>query len=762
MTYYKKRFKANLLWVAIAAAGLFWVIESAIDSVIFHQGTFYQRLIAPDPNEIWMRIVIAILLIGFGGYAQRAFDLEEEDLAESEASKRSIINTAFDAFIQSDSSGLIIDWNREAEVLFGWSKDEVVGHPLTETIIPPRFHAAHLEGMAHFLATGKGRILDKRIEVIATHRSGHEFPVEITHWAIKTKEEYLFNAFIRDITERKNVEKSQRLAATVFETASEAIIVTDKDNKILSVNPAFTHITGYSEKDVIGKNPRILKSDRHNKRFYDEMWDTIRTTGHWEGEILDKRKNGEIYPKWLSVTSVKDKEGNVIQYTGLFTDISKIKQDKVKLRFQASHDALTGLPNRSLAFERLSQATKQVRRNKEKAALLLVDLDRFKKVNDTFGHAGGDKILQQVGTRLRSCVRETDTVARIGGDEFLIVLLNISRQNSADLVAEKIVEETSHPFMLEGREIYLGASIGITIIPDDGNEGLALIKNADMAMYKAKTRGGSRYRFFSEEMEKVGKERNLMELGIRQALKNREFVLYFQPIVDLKSRETITLEALVRWNHPTKGFLPPDQFISIAEDSNLITQLGEWILNSACMQAKKWRDHFGFRGSINVNVSTRQIIYNDFRTVLVNALNKSGLPPEYLTLEITESLMLDPAEDPISKLRDLKDVGVKIAIDDFGTGYSSLSYLWRYPIDYLKIDRSFISNITSDKKKQDIVEAMVRMGQSMKMTVVAEGVETPEELSFLVDLGCDTAQGYFFSKPLSVKDYEAVLQKSNL
>lgn len=381
-------------------------------------------------------------------------------------------------------------------------------------------------------------------------------------------------------------------------------------------------------------------------------------------------------------------------------------------------------------------------------------------MNDTLGHPTGDIILKKTAGRLLSCVRETDTVARFGGDEFLILLTNIRGQKEIEKVGKEILEKMAQPFQLKKRDVFLGASIGITIAPDDGDDVNTLMKNVDMAMYKVKGRGRNGLHFFSEHLEKTAKNSTLMEWDLRRAVKNQEIVVYYQPVVDLSSLKTVSLEALVRWKHPHQGLVPPDQFIPIAEHSDLICEIGEWVLQSACTQMKHWQEHYDFDASLSVNVSTRQFKYDGFWSSLTMALDKSQLETKYLTLEITESMMLDPGGyDAVNMLRTLKKLGVKVSIDDFGTGYSSLSYLSQYPIDLLKIDQSFIKGISEVPEKRPLVEAIVLMAQSLNLKVIAEGIETHEDLSYLMDLGCDKGQGYYFSKPLSSQAYEKILRK---
>jgi len=605
------------------------------------------------------------------------------------------------------------------------------------------------------------RLKSQRTFTIESHhrtKAGKIFPVEITSNYLAFEGNEYSCTFAHDIIARKQEERQQRLSAAIFDAASESIVVTDIETNILSINPAFTMLTGYTPEEVIGKPVKMLQSGRHDQAFFLKMWDTIQNTGRWQGEIWDKKKNGEIYPAWLSISSVTDENGKVIQYTGMLSDITQRKLDEKKLHFQATHDPLTDLANRTLLIERLSQVLKQGRRTGHLSALFFVDLDHFKQINDTLGHLAGDEILKETTARLLDTVRETDTVARTSGDEFLILFPKITHRRDVVPVAKKIIKNLS-TFQVNDQQIFLGASIGIAIAPHDGEEVSSLLKHADMAMYKAKEAGRNRYHFYNQKMEKQTQERNHLEWDLRRALQRKELVMHYQPLVDLHSAKTVAVEALIRWNHPHRGLLFPGLFIPISEDSDLINEIGDWVLNTACSQVKTWQDRYVFDASVSVNVSSRQFGTGDVLSSVTTALEESGLSPEHLTIEMTESLMLDPAEEaPILKLNALKKLGVKLAVDDFGTGYSSLSYLSKYPIDHLKIDQSFIKDVSSNSKKKNLVEAIIRMGESLQLETVAEGIETDEALSCLKNLGCKTGQGYYFSKPVSAKTFETGLE----
>ncbi len=680
----------------------------------------------------------------------------EDLLRKTRLSKDLRLRKSRAPFIQIDASGTIIFWDHQAELIFGWSKKEVIGRLFNEIIIPQRLREIRKMSIHHFLAEGDDALF-KRIFLSAEHRSGKEFPVEMVLWMTKIGPSYFFNIFMQGIAAHKKAEKKEYLATTLINAANEAIISTDLHGNILSVNPAFSRITGYSVEEVIGKNPSILKSKRHDKGFYKAMWDKITTSGHWAGEIWNRRKNGEIFPEWLSITALKDKQGNVIQYVAFYIDITGRKEDETKLYRRAHYDELTGLPNRTLFKERLLQNIKLTKRNRKKSALLFLDLDKFKQVNDTFGHMAGDRILNEAGKRMLTCIREADTVARYSGDEFLVILSDITDRKDSVVVTNKIIEKLSSPFLINDRNISISASIGITIIPDDGEEIAVLLNNADRAMYQAKSLGRNRFYFFNRELRT--EKYSPLESDIRRGIEQQEFVIYYQAIIDLVSSKTIGLEALIRWEHPDHGLILPDQFMPTAEKSDLICEIGEWALKKACKQAKHWRDDYRYSGAISVNVSNRQLNDSDFDAVLKQALEESGLLAQHLTIEIVGGFLLEKDDKWNARYKKLKDLGVKLSIHDFGREHIPLSKLSRHPIDQLKIDKPFIQNFSLDPKKISLVSAIVSMGHHLNMKVLAMGIETDQEMSFLKGLGCDGGQGYLIAKPLSAEGFEAVLKE---
>lgn len=564
-------------------------------------------------------------------------------------------------------------------------------------------------------------------------------------------------AIKEDITQQKAAEKQLRLAAAVFDTASEAVMVTDQQNFIQMVNRAFCLITGYEEEEVIGKNPSILKSGRHGQEFYDAMFESIQSTGHWEGEIWNRRKSGEIYPEWLSITQLCDSKGRPERYVSLFSDITKRKRDEQKIRHQANFDSLTGLPNRSLFSDRFSRAIDRAERDKKRVALLFIDLDRFKHINDTLGHPAGDQLLQETAKRLLACVRKSDTVARLGGDEFTVILPDVKEIHNIEDSVIKILDQLSQPYKLEGNNAFVSGSIGVTVYPDDGISIDNLLRNADSAMYRAKEKGRNGFQFFTLEMDVEAQERRKLEMALHKAVENNEFSINIQPIYDLKDNTIASSEVLLRWVSPDLGPIYPDQFIPMAEESGLIVPIGEWVLITACLEAVKWQDEKGRGPRVGVNFSPRQFQRENVPEMLRRVLLKTGFNPENLTIEITESLLIADDSDILRQLREIRDIGTELAIDDFGTGFSSLSYLKKFPITILKIDRSFIHDITEDADSTSLVKGIITMAKSLQLKVVAEGVETKEQADLLKSFDCDYVQGYYFNKPMLVEEFVKII-----
>ncbi|WP_006786501.1 EAL domain-containing protein [Thiorhodospira sibirica] len=555
-------------------------------------------------------------------------------------------------------------------------------------------------------------------------------------------------AVVRDITERKLHEDALRQAATVFENTRDGVIITDLQPRILGVNRAYTDITGYTHDEVFGLNPRILQSERHHKAFYQAMWRSIKDNGYWQGEIWNRRKSGEIYPEWLTISTVRNADGQPTHYVGVFTDISRLKKTEARLEHLAHHDPLTDLPNRLLFLSRVQHALASARRRKEKIAVLFLDLDRFKTVNDSLGHPSGDELLVAIAKQIGARLHSEDTLARLGGDEFLILLESVERAHQAADIAQDLLETLEAPFTLgSGHEVYIGASIGISVYPDDAHGETELIQHADAAMYKAKDQGRNSFHFYTQEMTQAAIERLELETAIRRGLEQNEFVLHYQPLIDLRTEKTVGFEALIRWQHPQKGLIYPAAFIPAAEETGLILALGKWVLHTACTQCRRWLDEGIAPAFVAVNLSARQFQGQEIDQQVREALDRTGLPGHYLELELTETMVLEPGETAAQKLATLKTLGIQLAIDDFGTGYSSLAYLKRLPINKLKIDRSFISNMIEDEDDQQLVSTIINMAHNLRLSVLSEGVETQAQAELLKQMGCDFAQGYFYSKP---------------
>jgi diguanylate cyclase (GGDEF)-like protein/PAS domain S-box-containing protein len=569
-----------------------------------------------------------------------------------------------------------------------------------------------------------------------------------------------------NITERKRIEADLRVAATAFE-AQIGIIVTDANGVILRVNRVFTEVTGYTAEEVIGQTPRMLKSGRHDAAFYAEMWGSIRRAGMWQGEIWDRRKSGEIYPKWMTIAAVRGGDGVVTHFVSTQADITERKAAEDEIKYLAFYDPLTHLPNRRLLHDRLHQALATVNRSHTHGALLFIDLDNFKTLNDTLGHDKGDLLLQQVAQRLATCLREGDTLARLGGDEFVVLLEGLSKNINeaaaqAERIGEKILSLLNHIYLLGDLEYRSTPSIGVTLFGNQHETIDELLKQADLAMYQAKAAGRNNLCFFDPEMQAVITARAALETDMRNGVRERQFVLYYQAQVDGDGLLT-GAEVLVRWQHPQRGMVSPVEFIPLAEETGLILPLGHWILESACTQLAVWSTHANaVRLTLAVNVSAKQLHQPDFIEQVLEILNRTGADPCKLKLEITESLLMDDMEDTIAKMNTLKDRGIGFALDDFGTGFSSLSYLKRLPLEKLKIDQSFVRDVLTDPNDAAIAKAIVSLAQSMGLTVIAEGVETEGQRDFLARNGCHAYQGYLFSRPLPLEDFERFMSQTQV
>ncbi|MBN2866234.1 MAG: EAL domain-containing protein [Thiotrichales bacterium] len=592
-------------------------------------------------------------------------------------------------------------------------------------------------------------------EVVA--KNGELKEVEVTgRISLASDNSKRTHCILLDVTEQRRADQQLRLAAKVFSNTGEGVMVTDHSCQIVSVNQAFSTILGYGAEEVIGKTPRFLRSGQHELPFYDAMWQEIKQQGVWQGEIWNRHKQGNLVPEWLTITALTNEHGEVENYIGVFADITKLKASQAELDYLAHHDVLTKLPNRRKFLNNLEFTLSHVKRSQKPFALLMLDLDRFKDVNDSYGHAAGDEVLLNAAKMIKDALRENDMVARLGGDEFAILIEDLHLVTDAAQVAQTIISTISKPQMLkDNRAVSVGCSIGIALYPEHGTDSEILMQHADSALYLSKKKSKGTFEYFTADMTESALQRMQIEADLKLALTNDELRVFYQPQVILGSNQIKGAEALIRWQHPIKGLLAPNHFIGIAEDSGLIADIGRWVLNETCRQAKVWYDQ-GFTQCVYaVNVSPKQLAYTNLLEVVMDALQATGLPAECLELEITESGLMGVGEEAVSLFESLRGLGVRIALDDFGTGYSSLSYLKTLPIDVLKVDKSFVDDIPYNEQGMQIVNTIIAMGHNLGLKVLAEGVEEDVQKRFLQLKGCDYYQGYLMSRPVPAEEFEA-------
>ncbi len=563
-----------------------------------------------------------------------------------------------------------------------------------------------------------------------------------------------------EIRQRRKAEEGLRLSAKVFENNSEAIMITDANNNIVSINRAFTDITGYTEAEALGRNPRLLSSGRQTRQFYQDFYTALLSNDQWHGEIWNKRKNGEIFPEWVAVSVLRDETGEITHYIAVYMDITERKREEERIQYLANYDVLTGLPNRYLLTDRLEQALVQAQERGAQMAVMFVDLDHFKNINDSLGHDVGDKLLTLVAQRLRTCLRRADTIARQGGDEFVVLLADLESEGEATFVAEKMVLALLDPFVVDSFHLSVTPSIGVSLYPEDGETAVQLLRNADLAMYRAKEAGRNRFEYYKPEMNAKAVQRLQLENDLRQAIAKAELMVYFQPKVHVESGKVVGMEALLRWKHAQLGFISPAEFIPVAEECGLINELGDWVLRHSAMQQRIWQSMGYELVPVAVNLSARQLNQTGLVERLNTIMRDTGIPRGAIELELTESMLLDIGGEGMALMQELNDAGFALALDDFGTGYSSLSRLKLLPMASLKIDQSFVRDIASDENDRSIIHATVVLAHAMGMKVVAEGVETEEQLEFLRGLHCQEYQGYLFSRPIPADQVEAFLSKA--
>ena len=705
----------------------------------------------PDGERRWMYSTHFPVLRD--GHAQQIFCMEvdiskrkvdEQTLVDAGLNFRQLFERSHDAIVLIEGS-TIIDANPASLRLFHCAdRQHIVGKTLLD-FSPPNQPSGESSVLSDATQSAQNFIDgNRRYEWQFRLPDGTPFWAEVLLTSVTLDHEFLSYAVVRDISLRKATENTLQMAAQVFENSRDAIAITDRDHRVLAVNAAFTDVTGFPALSIVGYELPNLRTSEEGPAFYQQIWDYVAANDHWEGEVWSLRQNGEEYPVWVALTTIRNSADEVINYMVILSDITDRKRVAEHTRHLAEHDFLTDLPNRVLFLDRLHQALAVARRKHTQVAVMFLDLDRFKGINDSFGHHMGDAVLKEVAARLTGCVRGVDTVSRQGGDEFVVILADIGGVDQAAHVANSVMQAVAQPVKFDGHVVSLSVSIGISIFPTDGQDLDTLLKHADVAMYHAKQNGRNAFSFFDAAMNAHVVERVQMENNLRQALANNEFELAYQPEVNIASGLTIGVEALIRWRHPQRGLLLPDQFIKVAEECGLMVPIGDWVLRKACIQARNWRDQ-GFPVVVAVNLSTDQFMHNNLVQSVDAALRESGLEAEFLDLEITEGVIMNGNAAIIDTVTALRERGVQLTIDDFGTGYSSLSSLRRFPLSKLKIDRSFIDDITRKPADAAIIPAIIAVARSLKLRVIAEGVETAEQLRFLQQHGCDEYQGYYAS-----------------
>ncbi|MGR9117658.1 MAG: EAL domain-containing protein [Gammaproteobacteria bacterium] len=649
-------------------------------------------------------------------------------------------------------AGVILQMNFRGECLLNSERQNTIGTNLSDSVC-----CGHRMVFKAFLEKVFSGDNSQRCEI--SLQIGEDIRwADIEANADSTRQTCLMS--VSDITDKKLSEQQLRLAAAFYLELDEGIMVTDARNQIVRVNPAFTTLTGYTEQESIGQALELFKSADPDQSAYQAMWESINTTGRWRGELWQRRKNGDLYLERLLISTLYGDKGEVIRRIWMFSDITEKNRVEEIIRKQANYDELTELPNRRLFLDRLEQAIHKFRRTHRKLALMFLDLDHFKDINDTLGHDMGDKLLKDVAHRLKFGLRDADTLARPGGDEFTLILAELNDLSAVDRVAQYIQNAMMEPFQLGNERCHVSFSIGITICPDDSTELDDLLKKADQAMYAAKQQGRGRFCYFTPAMQEAAQNRLRLTNDLRSALANQQFWVAYQPIVDLATDSIHKAEALLRWQHPERGLISPAEFIPIAEDTGMIIEIGHWVFHQVVRQVAEWRKIFQANFQVSINKSAKQFHNNgESHSKWFEYLRHSGLPGDSIVVEITEGLLLDESLIVAEKLVSFSNCGIQLSLDDFGTGYSSMSYLKRFNLDYLKIDQSFVRNLTTDSTDRTLCEVMILIAHKLGMKVIAEGVETDEQKDFLIQAGCDYAQGYLFSKPVPAEEFERLFQR---
>ncbi|WP_160055140.1 PAS domain S-box protein [Shewanella litoralis] len=680
----------------------------------------------------------------------------EKKLLLSESKFRHIFERIPAISVQGyDKNRSVIFWNKASENLYGYTKEQALGSKLEDLIIPAPYRQQVIDNVTAWIEKDTPIPAE---ELLLQRADGSHVPVYSSHTLItNTDNETEMYCIDIDLSAQKKAEEQALTLSQAIEQSPISMVLTDTDSKIEYVNSAFENTTGYSTDEVIGQSASMLKSGLTPKSLYSELWQAIAAGKAWQGELQNKKKNGDIFWEHAHIAPIFDNAGVTKHYLALKQDVTQYKQQEEKILHQAHYDSLTGLPNRLLSLDRLTQMLTQAKRANSQVAVLFLDLDDFKKVNDTLGHSVGDELLIQAATRLQNTIRTDDVVGRLGGDEFIILFNDIHQQADVEIAANKLLQQFYLPFQLESRELVSTISIGIALYPNDSVDAKELLRQADAAMYHSKEQGRNTYTFFTHKMNNDIHRRLQVEEQLRNALKTNELEVYFQPLVDIRNRNIIGAEALLRWHNLELGNVTPDEFIPIAEQTGLIISIGQFVLQSAFIAAHHWQTHFNNQFKIAINVSPKQFRENKFVDMLEALLTQYRIQPNSVELEITEGVLLSGDQIINNNLSAINDIGVSISMDDFGTGYSSLSYLRSYPFDTLKVDKSFINDITVDPGDLELVGAAIAMGHGLNLKVVAEGIETEEQYQLLNALKCDYGQGYLFSKPLPKAEFEALL-----
>ncbi|MBR9867061.1 MAG: EAL domain-containing protein [Oceanospirillales bacterium] len=729
----------------------------AVAIVVAHQGSF--SLWLQQKHSLLMILLVSVIILIGGALfvvrnGRKAMQMKAEVALLSK-----VVEHSPTVIVITNPDGVIEYVNECFETVTGYRKHEVIGQnprvlksgettdieytKMWDALTAGQtwqgeFHNKHKDGSLYWERSSIGPLINEE--------------GEITHYI----------ALKQPITEEKKAQEKLRLASAVFSVAAEAIMVTDQQNRIQMVNESFEQITGYSEVEVLGNTPALLKSDIHTPAFYQAIYRKLEDNHAWEGEIWNRRKNGEVYPQWLTISSRFNPAGELEGYVALFSDITQRKHDEAIIIHQANYDTLTGLCNRHLFEDRLKHALALSDRSQTKTALLFIDLDRFKYVNDTFGHCAGDLLLKQVAERITSCIRKSDTVARIGGDEFAVVIPELARVSDIEGIAQKILQSLVNPYQLEKNEAYISCSIGIAIYPDNGSDSERLLLNADNAMYKAKQKGRNTREYFNQQLNEDSQRRSQLEQDLYKALERDQFYLLYQPIWSVDGSRIESIEALIRWQHPKRGMVSPNEFIAIAEESVLIHSIGKWVIQETCRFARQLADSCTNAPKVSMNISSSQFLRGDVEKHLTSELTALKLNGSALIVEITESILLLDEQKIYQQLESIVSMGIDIAVDDFGTGYSSLSYLKKYPVQRLKIDKSFIDDLETNKDTQSLVSGMISLANSLSLKTVVEGVETQSQLDLLRQFGSPMIQGYLLARPMTGDMLLTLLNKQTI